>query len=408
MATISQAISSEVAAKNAASKIDPAKLADDIRAALAESYDQLEQGELRAMHDKAKQARLQESQGWIQRAWTKQSHRFADGDTITPENVTPRLVQVKSREQQDLFRLGRFTWSLPYSRGYGRRLRFLVIDDYHDALMGLLGLQSAPISFLARDQHMHYPSKERKEELVNQTMDIFTLGAIPPYNLLLGGKLMVYAAGSREVREAYREQYGDAVTIMRQRTIPAQLVLLTTTSAYGRSSIFNRVKYPSCVEDRTIAHQLGCIDREGYTKNKRNGYTKGYGNVHLDRIYPRIKEYLDQMGYETTKGYGQGPKPVWQNIHRALIKLEIDRSGLKHGIPREAWCIPMAKNVWEYLNGEAEEPDYYEDTFQEMADWWKERWLLPRSKRRDPDWPNWRDWKEWRKESVLESITTGE
>ena len=402
MTAINPAIPSVVEAPNATSEIDPAKLADDIKAALAEAYDQLERGELRAMHDKAKLARLQESQDWIQRAWIEHSHRFADGDKITPENVTPRLIQVESREHRDLFRLGRFTWSLPYSRGYGRRLRFLVMDEHHDTLMGLLGLQSAPISFLPRDQHIQYPTKERKEELVNQTMDIFTLGAIPPYNLLLGGKLMVYAAGSREVREAYQEQYGDAVTIMKERTIPAHLVLLTTTSAYGRSSIFNRVKYPSCVEDRTLSHQLGSIDREGYTKNKQNGYTKGYGNVHLDGIYPRIKEYLDQMGYETTKGYGQGPKPVWQNIHRALLKLKIDGSALKHGIPRESWCIPMAKNAWEYLNGEVEEPDYYQDTFQEMAAWWKQRWLLPRSERSG----DWQDWRDWRKESVLESITT--
>ena len=402
MTIIVQAASSEITTTDAASGIDPDELASDIRAALAEASEQLQRGELRAMHDKAKQARLLESQAWIQRAWAKYSSRFAEGNTITPENVKPRLVRVESKEQRDLFRLGRFTWSLPYTRGYGRRLRFLVMDDHHETLIGLLGLQSAPISFLPRDQHVRYPTKERKEELVNQTMDIFTLGAIPPYDRLLGGKLMVYAAGSREVREAYQEQYGGAVTIMRERIIPSRLVLLTTTSAYGRSSIFNRVKYPSRVEDRTIAHQLGCIDREGYTKNKRNGYTKGYGNVHLDGIYPRIKEYLDQMGYETTKGYGQGPKPVWQNIHRALLKLKIDGKGLKHGIPREAWCIPLAKNVWEYLNGESEEPDYYQDTFQEMADWWKERWLLPRSERPGA----WQDWQNWRKEFVLESITT--
>ena len=402
MTATTEAAPSEITVTDAASGIDPDELASDIRAALAEASEQLRRGELRAMHDKAKQARLQESQAWIQRAWAKYSHRFAEGRTITPENVRPRLVQVESKEQQDLFRLGRFTWSLPYTRGYGRRLRFLVMDDHHETLMGLLGLQSAPISFLPRDRHVRYPTKERKEELVNQTMDIFTLGAIPPYDRLLGGKLMVYAAGSREVREAYQEQYGGAVTLMKERVIPAHLVLLTTTSAYGRSSIFNRVKYPGSAEERTVAHQLGCIDRKDYTKNKQNGYTKGYGNVHLDGIYPRIKEYLDQMGYETTKGYGQGPKPVWQNIHRALLKLKIDGKGLKHGIPREAWCIPLARNVWEYLNGEAEEPDYYQDTFQEMADWWKERWLLPRSERPGA----WQDWQNWRKEFVLESITT--
>ncbi len=388
---------------NAATPIDPIELAADIKIALADACGHLENGELRAMHDQAKLVRLRESQDWIQRSWLKYSDWFVDGETIIAENITPALVQVKSARERDLFRLGRFTWSLPYTRGYGRRLRFLVVDSHHGALMGLLGLQSAPISFHPRDQHIRYPSKERKEELVNQTMDIFTLGAIPPYNRLLGGKLMVYAAGSKEVREAYRERYSGVATEMKQRVIPADLVLLTTTSAYGRSSIFNRVKYPGndAAAGRTLAFQMGCIDmnQKDYPKDKQNGYTKGYGNVHLDKIYPRIKEYLDQHGYQVAQGYGQGPKPVWQNMTRALKNLGINPEGLKHGIPREAWCIPLAKNAWEYMNGESPKPDYYQDTFLEMTDWWKERWLLPRSERV-------RDWQEWRKDRVLESITT--
>ena len=60
--------------------------------------------------------------------------------------------------------------------------------------MGILGLQSPPLDFSARDQQVKYPAG-RKIEMVNQTMDIFTLGAIPPYNRLLGGKLVIYAAG---------------------------------------------------------------------------------------------------------------------------------------------------------------------------------------------------------------------
>ena len=364
-------------------------------------YSQLQQGQLRAMHDKAKRARLQESQRWIQTAWKKHSHRFADGDAITPQNIAPKLVSVETREHHDLFRLGRFTWSLPYTRGYGRRLRFLVMDESHGTLIGLLGLQSAPISFLPRDQHIDYPSRERKEELVNQTMDIFTLGAIPPYNRLLGGKLMVYAAASSEIYQAYQQRYVDTVSIIKKRTIAPHLVLLTTTSAYGRSSIFNRVKYPGdgTEPNRTLAFQMGCIEKDGYRKDKQNGYTKGYGNVHLDEIYPRIKEYLTQTGSDAVVGFGQGPKPVWQNINRALMKLGIQQEGLKHGIPREAWCIPLAKNVWEYLNGQETEPDYFQEPFHQMADWWKQRWLLPRSERIH-------DWQELRKESVLESITT--
>lgn len=368
---------------------NPESLAERIKTVIAKysaNDKNMTKAQMRSMHELARQARLWESQEWIQKAWMKHSHRFADGSAISPQYITPKLVQVETAEERDLFRLARFTWSLPYSRGYGRRLRFIVIDEHHGTLMGVLGLQSAPISFSPRDRRVIYPTKERKEVLVNQTMDIFTLGAIPPYSQLLASKMLVYAASSREIRQAYRAKYADATTLMKDRVIPPHLVMLTTTSAYGRSSIYNRVTYPdsSDAARRAIATELG--------------YTEGYGNFHFDAIYPDIKDFLIKQGIPANIGFGRGPKPVWQNITRTLTMLGIDGKGLKHGIRRQAWCIPLAKNAWDYLNGEADEPDYYETTFEQLANWWQERWLLPRAQRIS-------DWRDWRKESVLESIT---
>ena len=102
--------------------------------------------------------------------------------------------------------------------------------------------------------------------MVNQTMDIYTLGAVPPYNQLLAGKLAVYAASRREIREAYQERYSDAVTEIEERILPANLVLLTTTSAFGRSSMYNRIRY----RGREVAQRLG--------------ETTGYGNVRLNAV----------------------------------------------------------------------------------------------------------------------------
>lgn len=368
---------------------NPESLAERIKSVIAkhsENDKNMPKVQMRSLHEQARLARLGESQEWIQKAWAKHSHRFADGSSLSPEHITPKLIQVETSEHYDLFRLARFTWSLPYSRGYGRRLRFIVIDEHHGTLMGVLGLQSAPIGFAPRDRRVMYPTKERKETLVNQTMDIFTLGAIPPYNRLLAGKMMVYAAGSREISQAYRAKYADATTLMKDRVLPPHLVMLTTTSAYGRSSIYNRVTYPDRIDapNRAIATELG--------------YTEGYGNFHFDAVYPDIKDFLIKQGIPANVGFGRGPKPAWQNITRTLTMLGIDGNGLKHGIQRQAWCIPLARNAWEYLNGEAEEPDYYETTYAQLMNWWKERWLLPRAQRIS-------DWRDWRKESVLESLT---
>lgn len=370
---------------------DPAEfeawLRESICEALAEKahyegHDAKEQ--VRAKHIPARNSRLRNFQQWIQATWPKRQHRFADGASVSPPFIAPALVPVETLEDRDLFRLARCTWSLPYSRGYGRRLRFLVMDEHHGTLMGVLGLQSAPIDFAPRDKEITYPD-QCKATMVNQTMDIFTLGAIPPYNHLLAAKLMIYAAASREIRDAYQERYLDATTQINGLVIPPHLVMLTTTSAFGRSSIYNRVTYPVPGSERTrkVATSLG--------------YTKGYGTLFLEDLYPYIKQYLIQCGYRPNKGFGEGPKPVWQNISKAMTLLNIS-DGLNHGIRREAWCIPLADNAKDYLSGKAEAPNYYPETFTQLAEWWRERWLLPRANRRN-------DWVASTKASVLDSIT---
>ncbi len=359
-------------------------LADCIRAANAGMAQMKAQGQFREMHRKAREAGLREAQPWIQKAWARHSHWFADGKDVDPEKITPELIPVQTTQEKDLFRLARYTWSLPYSRGYGRRLRFLIVDREHHALMGLLGLQSAPINFPPRDREITYP-EGRKVELVNQTLDAFTLGATPPYNHLLGGKLVVCAAASQEVVDAYREKYAGATTWLDGKTLPAHLVMITTTSAFGRSSIYNRVSYrePDTGKLRRIAVPLG--------------YTKGYGSFHLQDLYQDIKTFLLKRGYDANRGFGRGPKPVWQNISRTLTILGMNNEELHHGILRQAWSIPLAGNAWEYLSGEAPEPDYYDIPFQQLAEWWKERWLLPRAGRI-------RDWQDWNRENIPESI----
>ena len=69
-----------------------------------------------------------------------------------------------------------------------------------------------------------------------------------------------------------------------------------------------------------------------------------------------------------------------------MLKLKHD--ALKHGIKREALAIPLAENAFEYLSGADEEPYYFDTGFYELADWWRTRWMLPRSLRSS----GWRDW----------------
>lgn len=323
----------------------------------------------RSLHAPAVRQALEQSQAWIKWAYPRYSRYFANGSDISPERVQPVLVEVTKAWQHDLFRIARLTWSLPFTKGYGRRLRFLIMDASNQKLIGVLGLQSPPLDFPARDRLFIYPLG-RKVEMVNQTMDIYTLGAVQPYSRLLGGKLVALAAACDEVRRAYRRKYSARLTELEKRMLPPHLVALTTTSAFGKSSLYNRLIY----RGRPIAYSIG--------------YTEGYGGFHLATLYPALREFLEKQGISTRGGFGVGPRIVWQTYVRASEHLGISRDLLKHGIRREVFLFPLVSNLTEYMGGHTRRPQYFHLSFAEIAQWWRERWLLPRAQRVD-GWHNW-------------------
>lgn len=330
---------------------------------------------LRSLHEPARRAELTLRQAWLRRRLPTYLAFFANGHDIQPDRIAPALIPVAERWQEDLFRIGRLLWSLPYSKGYGRRLRFLILDSANDKLIGLLGLQSPPLSFPARDRLFDYPPG-KKTHLVNQTMDIYTLGAVPPYDRLLGGKLIALAAASDEIREAYRAKYLQRPTLIERRVLPAELVALTTTSAFGRSSLYNRLSF----RGQAVAISLG--------------YTDGYGSFHLSRLYPHFRQFLESRGISTRGGFGAGPRITWQTMVRALQRIGFSKNLLRHGVPREAFLFPLIENLKDYLEGRTTLAQYRCIPFNEASTWWRERWLIGRAERVD-------GWRHWSNQALL-------
>jgi hypothetical protein len=342
----------------------------------------LDKAGMRQIHEPAVQLELATQQEWLERNLSRYLNFFANGDDIIPERIDPALVEVTTRQHRDLFRVARLLWSLPFSKGYGRRLRFLIVDQANDKLIGLLALQSPPLSFPARDRLFQYPPG-RKTELVNQTMDIQTLGAVPPYDYLLGGKLVALVAASNEVRQRYWQKYVGRTTEMERRILPPHLIALTTTSAFGRSSLYNRLKY----RDVTIAESLG--------------YTEGYGTFHLMELYPLFREFLESQGISTYGGFGTGPRRKWQTMVRALERLGFSAEFLRHGIKREVFLFRLIDNLEAYMEGRDTTPVYRNLPFSDLVAWWRERWLLPRVERVH-------EWKEWRNEEIKNRLRIGQ
>jgi len=290
---------------------------------------------------------------------------FIDGSRLEPSKVDPSLIIVEPRtKEENLFRIARWTWSMPYSAGYGRRLRFVVWDNYHQAVIGIIGLQSPPVDLGARDALFDYPIGA-KIDLINQTMDAYTIGAVPPYSHILGGKLVAGLVASNEVREAYWNVYHGRKTIMQGNRIERPMVAITTTSAFGRSSIYNRLKY----KGNPLAHPIG--------------YTKGMGSVHLDAFYPYLLEVVRKYdGAFDIGGYGNGPKLKWQHMKRALDLLQIERRYFTHGLQREVFLYRLVENLERGMSG-GKFGKSLNVPAGDFANYWLARWALPRSTRND-------------------------
>ena len=230
---------------------------------------------IRNLHAAQRLDVLEQRRPFIETHGSELAGYFASGDQVDPKSIDPQLVQVTPDSLESrLFRFACLLWSVPVSQGFGRRLRFLVKDRQNGCLIGLFALGDPVFNLSARDNWIDWTHEDRRDRLVH-VMDAYVVGAVPPYSQMIGGKLVAALMGSTEVKRAYERKYLARQSVIRKRNNRARLVLLTTTSALGRSSIYNRLAIP-----------------DG-PRFLRIGSTKGFGHFHLHgRIFDSLREHL--------------------------------------------------------------------------------------------------------------------
>jgi hypothetical protein len=335
----------------------------------------LDKDSYRNFHQEQRSDKLEANRAWLSKHEHKLRKWFADGTEIVPSEIIPQLELVRGGTwQANLFRLATLYWKIPVSEGYGRRLRFLVWDKAHNKLMGIFALGDAVFNQSARDALIGWDHHRRSESLVN-LMDAYVRGAIPPYSHLLGGKLVASLIRTREVVDAFHARYSDSVGLISGQKKNPRLLAVTTSSALGRSSIYNRLA-------------LG-----GQKIFEPIGYTSGWGHFHFSgKIFEELRLYLEYLddNYASTFNYGSGPNWRLRVIRRALAHLGMDEKLVRHGLRREIFLARIAGNAKEVLRGECIEANY--DALPTVADVGtaaRERWIVPRAKR-DSSYLSWR------------------
>ena len=171
-------------------------------------------------------------------------------------------------------------------------------------------------------------------------------------------------AASNQVRETFHSKYAGHSSVIRQRRLAGQLVSITTASALGRSSIYNRLTF----RDRKMFHSVG--------------FTQGSGEFHFTNgLYAALYEYAVRHCDPTAKSdlWGEGFRSRREIVKKCLPKLGLPGDWLYHGIKREVFVIPLAENAKQFLLGEETEPVWYDQPPDELFEWFRERWLLRRA-----------------------------
>src|ERR1700758_1075158 len=161
-----------------APKVDGDKLKRAIKAAtnrVRKAVKSNDKAALKALHLRAKAADPLTDYENLRRLFSKLHGYFPQPARIEPSLIAPCVIPVTPDSlEEKLFKVARGYWSMPYSKGYGRRMRFLVMDTHHEAVIGILGLQSPSADLACRDQYLDVP-REQKLSIVNNTLDAYTV-----------------------------------------------------------------------------------------------------------------------------------------------------------------------------------------------------------------------------------------
>ena len=215
------------------------------------------------------------------------------------------------------------------------------IDENTGGLLGVAELNS-DLNMLPLRDHFIGWSKDQKFRKggLNHIGAIGTCVCVDPFGALTGGKFMINAVRCAEIAGFWESRYGEAIAIM------------TTTSLFGKSSIYNRLKE---------WQYLGCTKGQGVLSlSKQNKET-------LNKFL-RANNLIGRVGGVSGNSGGQ-----LDVVIKACQVLKVPFSEVSSNAPKGVYLSERGSSAVPFLNGaskfSAEVPQ-----ITEVRDWWLDRW----------------------------------
>ena len=343
--------------------------------------------QVRAIYQAARGARLAKAKDWLEDQGATLSRHFANGSEIEPDRIDPEVALIeKGTVDSEIFRLATMLWSVPVSQGFGRRLRFLVRDRNNTRVIGVFAIGDPVFNLKVRDDWIGWSAEQRKHRLVH-IAEGHVIGAVPPYTALLGAKLIAALATSREVLESHQRRYRGKCGTLSGAAYAGPPSLLTTMSALGRSSVYNRLHV------------------NGWTRYVRLGSSSGYGHFQInEKTFESLRRMLEAQGhrYAQIPHYGEGGNWRLRVVRAALASVGVNGDTvLRHGVRREAWAAPLHPQWRDVIEGRHPAEIWtHTPTAEQIGQWWRNRWAIPRARRNQ-------EWRKCERRTVLKTITAG-
>jgi hypothetical protein len=265
------------------------------------------------------------------------------------------------------------------------------LQDAYDGVSKAKRLEVLLSSATGRSAFLKVVRLARSMTVGTEIADLTVCGAIPPYNALLGGKLVAMLATSPEVVLEYKRRYQSTPSIiassMAGRAIvrPANLAFVGTTSLYGeRPNQYDRTSYPCDIvggpKDETVRYR--------YLTSQKRSRTFGIGTFQFGRdTKAAIEKYMSSTtnGLRVNNVFGEGTSPKLRSLRDGLNALGISSDEmLQHGIEKVVYGVTLVWNCARYLLRLDDAPHYLfsldeaQASTTRIAQHWFERWASSR------------------------------
>lgn len=287
------------------------------------------------------------------RIW-KPSNIYDEKSTILEiENLHP-VIEFVDRDDikamQDWLLLRVFIHTMEFEANPGRFLRFFVKDKNSGKYLGAISLGSDVVSITCRDNWIGW-SRDNKfsDSRLNCSAIATTIVPVQPFGYnMLGGKLIASMLIMPEVRNIWSQLYSDT------------LVGITTTSLYGKHSMYQRIPFW-----KELGETAGRISLKPSYKV-------------YDEWHSMIKDKYPEEYRKKTEGGGNGPAT---GLKQKIIQMIMREVGLvytqyEHGFNRGVFYCSLYKNSTEYLKNTIPQEQLVSkwpinSEYDTIMNWWK-------------------------------------